>query len=187
MLLSVCPLLLALGLVQQSNRYGRNRHSLILWALTLTLSLKMANQFLHIMLWFTRMHRCAKFGHKRISSSDLFWFNISPHCDCDLEDSKPVFWHYTHARDDASPYQVWLQKVQQSRWTFTDIFYLRCKPIFSHDTLAHDDASPCQVWLHMVQQVRDIVQTNIYWNVESSLPPLLWMLQFNLFTRHSSL
>ena len=37
----------------------------------------------------------------------------SPHCDPELEDSKLIFLHDTLAYDDASPYQVWLQKVQQ--------------------------------------------------------------------------
>ena len=31
----------------------------------------------------------------------------------ELEDSKPIFLHDTLAHDVASPYQVWLQKVQQ--------------------------------------------------------------------------
>ena len=36
--------------------------------------------------------------------------NMSPHCDHDPEDTKPVFSHDTVSHDDASPY--WLQKVQ---------------------------------------------------------------------------
>ena len=39
----------------------------------------------------------------------------SSHYDPELEDSKPVFLHGTLAPDDASPYQIWLQKVQQLR------------------------------------------------------------------------
>ena len=35
---------------------------------------------------------------------------VRPNCDFDLEDSKPVFLHDTLAHEDASPYQVWLQK-----------------------------------------------------------------------------
>ena len=38
---------------------------------------------------------------------------MSPHSDPELEDSKPIFSHDTLAHDVASPYQVWLQKVQQ--------------------------------------------------------------------------
>ena len=40
---------------------------------------------------------------------------LSPHCDPELEDSKPVFLQDTLAHDVASPYQVWLQKAQQLR------------------------------------------------------------------------
>ena len=40
---------------------------------------------------------------------------MSLHCDLELEDSKPVLLQDTLANDDASPYQVWLQKVQQLR------------------------------------------------------------------------
>ena len=40
---------------------------------------------------------------------------MSPQCDLDLEDRKPLFLHDALAHDDASPYQLWLQKVQQLR------------------------------------------------------------------------
>ena len=40
---------------------------------------------------------------------------MSPHCDLDLEDATPTFLHDTLTHDDASPYQAWLQKVQQLR------------------------------------------------------------------------
>ena len=40
---------------------------------------------------------------------------VSPHYDPELEDSEPIFLQDTLAHDDASPYQVWLQKVQQLR------------------------------------------------------------------------
>ena len=38
---------------------------------------------------------------------------MRPHCDLDLEASKPVFSHDTLAYDVASQYLVWLQKFQQ--------------------------------------------------------------------------
>ena len=41
--------------------------------------------------------------------------HMSPCCDLELEDSKPIVLHDTLAHDDALPYQVWLQKVQQLR------------------------------------------------------------------------
>ena len=44
---------------------------------------------------------------------------MSPHCDPELEDSKPVFLPETLAHDAVSPYQVWLQKVSQLvSWCF---------------------------------------------------------------------
>ena len=55
------------------------------------------------------MYQSIKFGCKRISSSvDMVETVISdcmsPHCDTEVEDSKPVFLHNTLAQDDASPY-----------------------------------------------------------------------------------
>ena len=55
---------------------------------------------------------------------------MNPYNDLELEDSKPIFLQDTLAHDDASPYQVRLQKVQQLRryrpdehslefWTFS--------------------------------------------------------------------
>ena len=61
-----------------------------------------------------------EFGCKKISSSadmveTVISDIISLHCDPELEDNKPIFLHDTVAHDVASPYQVWLQKVQQLR------------------------------------------------------------------------
>ena len=54
---------------------------------------------------------------------------MSPHCECDLDlDSKPIFLHDTLAYDNASPYQVWLQKVQQLRRYCPDEHSLEFKP-----------------------------------------------------------
>ena len=60
---------------------------------------------------------------------------MSPYCDHELADSKPTFLLDTLAHDVASPYQVWLQKVQQQSrchsdehslkfWTFSVTFSL---------------------------------------------------------------
>ena len=62
----------------------------------------------------------SKFNCKKISSSadivETVIFNeMSPHCDHELENRKPVFLHGILAHDVALPYQVWLQKVQQQR------------------------------------------------------------------------
>ena len=66
------------------------------------------------------MYYPINFGCKKISNSvdmvDTVIFDyMSPQCDLELEDSKLIFLHDTLAHDDASLYQVWLQKVQQFR------------------------------------------------------------------------
>ena len=62
------------------------------------------------------MYHSIKFGYKKIRSSETVIFDqMSPHCDPELEDSKPVFLCDTLAHDDVSPYQAWLQMVQQLR------------------------------------------------------------------------
>ena len=66
------------------------------------------------------MYHQIKFGCKNISSSAnmeaaVIFNQMSPHCDPELEDSKPIFLHDTLAHDVASLYQVWLQTVQQLR------------------------------------------------------------------------
>ena len=95
------------------------------------------------------MYYTIKFGCKKISNpADTIETVI-------CEDSKPIFLHDTLARDDASPYRVWLQKVQQLRRYCPDehSLILHCdldhkdsKPIFLEDNLAHDDALPYQGW-----------------------------------------
>ena len=64
------------------------------------------------------MYHPIKFGCKKISSSadiaeTVISDQMSPHCDSELEDSKPIFLHDTLTNDVASPYQVLLQNVQQ--------------------------------------------------------------------------
>ena len=66
------------------------------------------------------MYHPIKFGYKKSSSSaDMVETHISdqmsPHCDPELEDRKPIFLHDSLAHDVASPCQVWLQKVKQLR------------------------------------------------------------------------
>ena len=63
------------------------------------------------------MYQIIKFDRKKISSSadtaeTVVFDQMSPYCDPELEDSKPIF---LHDKDVASPIQVWLQKVQQLR------------------------------------------------------------------------
>ena len=102
------------------------------------------------------MYQTIKFGGKRISSSvdiveTVIFDYMNPHCD--LQNSKPVFLHDTLAHDAASPYKVWVQKVQHLRRYRPDehSLILHCdldhkdsKPIFLEDNLAHDDALPYQ-------------------------------------------
>ena len=54
------------------------------------------------------MYHPLKFDCKKIDSSvdmvEIFIFDyLSPHCDLDLEDSKPIFLHDTLVHDNASP------------------------------------------------------------------------------------
>ena len=66
------------------------------------------------------MYHPIKWGCKKITRTadvveTLILDYMSPHYDPELEDSKPDFVHDTLAHDDASPYQIWIQKVQQLR------------------------------------------------------------------------
>ena len=45
---------------------------------------------------------------------------MSRHCDPEFEHSKPIFLHDILAHDVASPYQVWVHKVQQQRRYHSD-------------------------------------------------------------------
>ena len=58
-----------------------------------------------------------KFCCQKISSSadmvdTVIFDQMSPHCDPELEDSKPILLNDTFVHNVASPYHVWLQKVQ---------------------------------------------------------------------------
>ena len=66
------------------------------------------------------MYYPINFVCKTISSSanmveTVIFDQMSPHCGPELEDRKPIFLHDILAHYVASPYQVWLQKVQQLR------------------------------------------------------------------------
>ena len=66
------------------------------------------------------MYHPIKCGCEKISSSadvveTVILDYMTPHYYPELEDSKPIFLHDTLAHDDASPYQIWLQKIQQLR------------------------------------------------------------------------
>ena len=80
---------------------------------------------------------------------------MSPCCDLDLVNTKPIFLHDTLAHDDASSDQVWLPKNQQFRRysrncldhmnPCCDLELKNSKPTFLLDTLALDDESQYQV------------------------------------------
>ena len=87
----------------------------------------------HSGLWWC--YHLIKFGCQKISSladmvETVIFDQISPHCDPELEDSKPIFLLDTLVHDVASSDQVWLQRLQQLRryrsdehslefWTFS--------------------------------------------------------------------
>ena len=66
------------------------------------------------------MYHLIKSGCKKISSAadmveTVLSDQMSPHCDPELKDSKPIFLHDILVHGVASPCQVWLQKVKQLR------------------------------------------------------------------------
>ena len=58
-----------------------------------------------------------QFRRYGISAETVIFQHMSPRCDLDLEDSKPIFSRDTPADDDASLYHVWLQKIGGSENT----------------------------------------------------------------------
>ena len=104
---------------------------------------------------------------------------MSPHCDLDLEDSKRILSHDTLAHDDASPYQVWLQKVQPFRRHGPDEnslifilfdFILCCDLDLAHNKAiksVHNTAQlmtmrhQTKVWLQRISSSDDTVERHI--------------------------
>ena len=55
-------------------------HNLIIWSITVTLTLNTANQSFWKTIWLMRMHHHTKFGSKRFNDSeDIIWKNIHKH------------------------------------------------------------------------------------------------------------
>ena len=103
---------------QWYRRYQIHKDSIKFLTFTVILTLKTTISFLHKALQLMMMYYPIKFRCKKISSSadmveTVIFDQISPHCDPELEDSKPIFLLDTLAHDVASTYQVWLQMVQQ--------------------------------------------------------------------------
>ena len=92
-------------------------HILIIRALAVTLTLKIANQSFCMSHRLMMMHHNTKFGNKMLGSLEaIIWTNIvilTLPCDFDLERSNPIFSKDTLAHDDVSSGQVWLVKNQQ--------------------------------------------------------------------------
>ena len=61
---------------QQFRRYSKKCHVLIIWALALTLTLKIANNFFLLKIWLIMLHYHTKFGNKMCCSSEDIWTNI---------------------------------------------------------------------------------------------------------------
>jgi len=98
-----------------------------LYIFTVTLTLNTAIQYFHWSLWLTMIYHHS--FRRIISSEDLaeiviFWL-YNPLSDLKFEDVTTIFSHDTPTHDDASPYQVCLQKVldqvghmERDRWTW---------------------------------------------------------------------
>ena len=81
---------------------------------------KQQSNFLHKTLQIMMMYHPIKFGCKKINSSadmvaTVISDYMSPHCDLELEDSKPIFLHDILAYGVASPHPVCLQRARQQR------------------------------------------------------------------------
>ena len=114
---------------------------------------------------------------------------MSPRCDLELEDSKPIFLLDTLANDDASPYQVWLQNVQQLRryrpeehslkfWTFPVALLDHNRPIQSlHKTI--------QLMMMCHQTTFSCKRISSSDDRKSYFVYTTWRRQTNLFEGHS--
>ena len=98
----------------------QNSHILIIRALAVTLTLKIANDFFFFMtLQLIMMHHNTEFGNKMFGSlENIIWINIdilTLRCDLDLEGNNPLFPQDALAYNNLSSDQVWLPKNQQFR------------------------------------------------------------------------
>ena len=69
------------------------------------------------------MYHQIKFGCKKISSladmaETVIFDQMSPHCDPELDDSKPIFLHDVLAHDDEPPYQIPMEELLMRRYSF---------------------------------------------------------------------
>ena len=135
------------------------RHILIILSVTVTLTLKTANQSFWKTMWLIMIHHHIKFGSKRFSfSEDIIWANIHL-----------TFWNFAVTLTLNTTIQLlhktlWLMVMYQSSSKRissskdrldTVIFWLYYPSLWSwpwrqqtnlFEILAHDDAAPYQVW-----------------------------------------
>ena len=102
----------------QFRRYCRNRHTLIIQALSVTLTFKLAHQSFCLTLGLMMMHHHTKFDYKRShGSEDIRWTDIhwplNLRRDLYLEHGQPIFSRDTQAYNDVPASYVSLQKDHQ--------------------------------------------------------------------------
>ena len=86
-------------------------------------TIKFSHKTLQLMMMLCTIHLnlvAKRSAVQCILQKQLNIYHMNPHCDLELEDSKQIFLHDTLIHDDASPYQVWLQKVQHFRRYYPD-------------------------------------------------------------------
>ena len=97
----------------------QNSHILIIRALAVTLTLKIANDFFGMTLQLIMMHHNTEFSNKMFGGlENIIWINIdilTLRCDLDLEGNNLPFSQDALAYDNLSSDQVWLPKNQQFR------------------------------------------------------------------------
>ena len=109
---------------QQFKNYSWKNHILIMRALAVTLTLKIANKSFCITLGLMMLRHCTKLGTKKkknssvvqkTSSGQTFSDILNLRCDLDLEHSNPIFQKDTPAYYAVQSNQVWLQTEQYFR------------------------------------------------------------------------
>ena len=189
--------------ISSSEGYSRNCHILIIWALavTLTLTLKIANWSFCMTLWLMIMHNNTKFGNQLFGGlEDIIWTNmgiLTFHCDLDLECSNPLFFcsfsYGTLAYDDVSSDHVWLPKNQQFNRYNRKVIFWAYRPLlqpwlWKRQTIFFSRMTLWLMMLHhhtkfgnkMFSGSKDI-RTTIHWQFESSL----WQWPYPIFPQYN--